>query len=89
MEEAGVEMLRDEDAEGLAAAAGARPAARRRVGDMSAMTGASGLRYLEYAAGPGGRGGGRGAGGGAGRGGYQGQKAQTWARKLGMSAAKR
>lgn len=78
MEEAGVENIRDEDAEGLAAAGG-RPGARRRQGDMAALSGGAGYRYLEFASG-GGRGGGRG------RGGYQGQKAQSWARKLGVSA---
>ncbi|KAG2449987.1 hypothetical protein HYH02_000091 [Chlamydomonas schloesseri] len=82
MEEAGVENLRDEDAEGLAAAGGGRPAARRRLGDMLALTGGAGYRYMEYGTG-GGRGGG---GGGRGRGGYQGTKAQSWARKLGVAA---
>ncbi|KXZ51043.1 hypothetical protein GPECTOR_14g30 [Gonium pectorale] len=80
MEEAGVEHLRDDDAEGLAAAAGQRPGARRRVGDMAALTGASGYRYLEFSAG--------GRGGGKARGGYQGAKAQSWARKLGVSGKK-
>ncbi|MEW5300916.1 MAG: hypothetical protein WDW36_003808 [Sanguina aurantia] len=55
LEEAGVETLADADADELARSAGdgSRGAGgvKRRVGNMSDMTGASGMRYLEYGTG--------------------------------------
>ncbi len=64
VEEAGVEAVKDTDADGLVAA-------RRRRGDMAALTGGTGLRYNEFATGS--RRGGSG---------YQGDKANAAARKF-------
>ena len=83
LDEAGIEVLRDEDGDTLAALKGAG-ATRRAAGNMAAMSGAAGMSYLEY-----GKGGpsawGKAAKGGAGGGpkaAYQGDKAKALGRKL-------
>ncbi|GAX74989.1 hypothetical protein CEUSTIGMA_g2435.t1 [Chlamydomonas eustigma] len=83
LEEAGVEVLGDKDGDTLAAVKAGGARRRRDAGSMAALSGASGMSYLEYSRAGGGRGFGGGRwGGGRSSGPYQGEKAKALSRKL-------